>query len=708
MSRTTTQTMTGLFTGRGKTLLLIALAAAGAWTLAAPGADAEQPAIPDAAPSPQGYVLEQLSYSPGLDAMVGICGRQVDGPIQVRVLKDGKPVAGQTVDFLIVGQPPKSQGAALRLTQAPTDSAGIAASFITLGSKDGDYLVAATLNGSVRQVAPQVTRITAMEPGWIAFLIIGLLGGLGLFLYGMNIAGDNLQKAWGEQMRHLLGKLTKNRFSAVLVGTGASGVLQSSSAASVMVVGFVSAGMMTLVQAISVIIGTKIGVTITLQVLAFNISKYALAVVGMGAIMIMAAGKREKMMHIGAILLGFGLIFFGLSTMSGAMRPLRGMPEFANMMLQVSESPGLAILVGTAFTAIIQSSVATIAICMALATQGLLSLPGALGLAIGSTVGTCATALLACLGSNRDGKRVAISHLVFSVLAALVSWPLLGLLADGAGAMTGWLGSDSAARGIANGVMIFSILAAALFLPFVAQLQWLTMKILPAGKEEETFAPKFINEAALGVPVMALEQAQKEVERMADLFGDNLRASLPAILAGDKARIDALIAEDDKLDILEKAIRPYLARVAQKGLAREAAARERALIYITEDIEGAGDLLTKEVLHAGEKVVRDKLSFSEEGVAELTTFHEKIVNKFERVIQAVRTSDRVKAEETLQLSFKEKQLERKLRDAHLARLHAAEDGEVTARAGHYLSILAGLAAVGGKLDAVAEEVLREI
>jgi len=668
-----------------------------------PPIDASSSTAADAAAR---YVLQQQSYAPGLGAIVGITGQTSDGAITVRVLRHGRPAAGESVEFRVTGVPSGAAGTALSASTAVTDARGLASTEITLGDKEGPYLVATYLHGSVREAEPVITKIRAMTSSWIVLLVIGLLGGLGLFLYGMDLAGDHLQRAWGEQMRVLLGKLTRNRFSGLLVGTAASGVLQSSSAASVMVVGFVSATMMTLTQAIAVVMGAKVGVTITVQLIAFNIARYALAIVGGGAILIMAAGKREKLKHVGAILLGFGLIFFGLSVMSGSMKPLRGMPEFAGLLLDFSDSPGLAILIGTAFTAIIQSSAATVALCMALASQGLLPLGGAIALSVGSTIGTCATALLASLGSNRDGKRVAVAHLIFSVAAALVLYPLIGPFTELTQGFTAWMGSESAAREIANGYMMYCIIATVLFLPFTAQIEWLTRKILPEAAAEAAFGPKHINEASLTMPVIALDQAQKEVERMARIFGDNLKASMPAILADDKAGIQELVAEDDKLDILERAIRPFLARVAQEGLAREAAARERTLIYITGDIENAGDMLAKEVLHGGEKMAEKKLQFSEQGAGELKLFHEKMVEKFERVMAAFESGDRHKAEEALQLGFKERQLERRLRDAHLERLHAGGSETVSSSTEH-LSILAGLASVGGKLDEVAEELLRE-
>ena len=658
-------------------------------------------------PAGSRYKLVQRSYSPGLKAIVGITGRKSDKPLSVQVLKDGKPAAGEIVEFRLLSRPSKAKGAILAKKQVITDAKGLARVKFTPGDKEGDYLVAAYLHGTIRDQPPVVTRIKAMTSAWIMFLVFGLLGGLGLFLYGMNLAGEHLQKAAGEQMRTWIGSLARNRFSGVLLGTAASGVLQSSSAATVMLVGFVTATMITLTQAISVMIGAKIGVTITVQLIAFNISKYALAIVGAGGLLIMAAGRREKLIHAGAILLGFGLIFFGLSVMSGSMKPLRGMPEFTGLLLQVSSSAALAMILGMAFTAIIQSSAATVAICMALAAQGLLPLAAAIPLSIGASIGTCATALLASLGASKDGKRVAVVHLIFSVAAASLFLPLMGPFVSLTRTVTSWMGSDSVIREIANGFMLFSIFSAIIFLPFVKQLEWLVVKLIPKEEKPPPFGPKYLNDAALTVPVMALEQAQREVERMAQIFSDNVRAAGKAFESGDVSEMQRIMEEDEKLDILETAIRPFLAKIAQSGLSSEAAARERGLIYITEHLEGAGDLLAKQVLAPAEKLLSSGQKFSDEGASELLQYHEKIAAKAERVAEAVQKGDRVIAEQVQQITFKELQLERKLRGSHLERLHAGGD-ETVASSRVHLAVLAGLNGVGGKLSDVAEEILREM
>jgi phosphate:Na+ symporter len=653
------------------------------------------------------YNLIQHSYRAGLSSVVGITESKLDTPIAVQVMHGNKPVEGERIDFLIADMPSGAKGTSISANHAISDSKGMARVDFTIGDKDGKYLVRAYLNSSLKTAAPVTTQIQAMTPAWVMFLIFGLLGGLGLFLYGMNIASDNLQRAAGDKMRVLISKLTKTRVAAVLMGTVASGVLQSSSAATVMLVGFVSAGMMTLTQAIGVTIGSKIGVTITVQVIAFDISKYSLLIVGLGALGIMFGGQRERVKQVGAILLGFGLIFFGLSIMSGAMKPLRGMPEVAELMIKFSDNAGLAILAGTAVTAVIQSAAAMVAVCFVLASQGLLPLEAAIPLSIGGAVGTCATALLASLGSNRDGKRVAIAHLLFSVSAALVFLPIIGPFTKLTIWFTDLIGSTSIIRQIANGFMLFSILSAVVFVPLTGVIQWLTMKIIPQSKEEEPFGPKYINEAAIKVPLMALDQAQKEVEHMQEIFDTCLKNSVPAVLDGNKPEIQKIISDCDKLDILEKSIRTFLTRLSQKGLSKADAVIERGLVYITEYYKIAGKLLSKEVLKVGAGMVDSKINFSDSGKIEITEFYGKILNKIELLKDAFHNRSFEIAERILQLSFKESSMERKLRDSHLQRLCDSQVETVSSSADH-LTILAGLNSIREKLDAIAQEIIQEL
>ncbi len=652
------------------------------------------------------YELKQLSYQPGLKQLVCITGRKCDAPVTLQVLKNGKPQSGEIVQFRLIYKPYDTEGSKLSAYRLVSDDEGIVKAYLTPGKGEGDYVIGAYVHGNISQGEPLMTRVKTLRPGWIVFLIMGLLGGLAIFIFGMNHAGDNLQRALGKRMRIVLGKMTKNRFMAMVSGALASGVLQSSSAATVILVGFVSGTMMKLSQAIGAILGVKIGTSITVQLISFNISEYSLGIVAVG-FLLMVMGRKERVKQVGSVLLGFGLIFFGMAVMAIAMHPLRGMPEFAGLLLRFSENTLLALLAGVLFTAIIQSSGATIGLVIALASENFLSLPGAVAISLGAAIGTCATALLASLGSSRSGKRVAVAHLLFSMISAFAILPFLDPFMDFAKWFTEITGGGEVlVRQIANAFTIYSIIAGLMFLPFVKPLKRLVVKLVPYSKGEIPFSPLYISNASLSMPAMALDQAKREIERMMSIFDDNLHDTYDAMKHTDEQHLDSIIAEDEKLDVLEKAVRLFVAKIVGQNLSSETARRERALIYISSHIEAAGDLLTKEVLHAAVKLVSKECRFSPEGFKDIKKFHHMVYRKCQKVEQTIVDWDKEQATKIVQKSAKEADLERDMRDNHLQRLHCGSTETVLSSSAH-MSVIAALLGISEKLTAICEEIIME-
>jgi len=669
------------------------------------GVDLEEPAPVEESQETVPVALKNLSMPPGLKALVGITGSRLDRCLTVQVLRYGKPAPGEKVSFRILVAPGKAKGHELTQTEVTTDEEGKARTEFLVGSKGGTYVVGAFYEGNL-ELEPVRIRVDGRASSWLMFLVFGLLGGLGIFLMGMEMAGDGLKEAAGDRMRGILSALTSNRFFGMLVGTLVTAVLQSSSATTVMLVGFVSATMMTFVQAIGVMMGAKIGTTVTAQIVAFNLSEYSLMFVALGFFLQMA-GWKKGIKQAGLIILGFGLIFFGLGVMGTAMKPLRAVPAFTELLISLADQPLLGILLAIAFTAIVQSSSATIGLAIALCQSGLLSLEAGLPLAWGAHIGTCATALLSSLGASREGKQVAVSHLIYSVVGVIIAFPFLGFFVDGARWFSEAMGSTSVARQLANGHTMFTVTSALVFMPLLRQLEWATKKIVPSEDKEAAFGPKFLAETSMDIPVLALEQAHREIMRMGGIVEGMVTDSITHLKNPTEEAAELVKAEDDKVDTLEKAIRPFLARVARTGLAVELSSREHAFIYIVQELEGIGDILSKEIGVSATKLAERKLSFSEEGVNELAQFHEKIVNKYGRVMEAVEKLDRHIAEEVIQLSFKERLLERKLREAHLERLHTGEKVSVETSAIH-LSVLGNLWAIGTRLEAVARTIMMEL
>jgi len=456
--------------------------------------------------------MENLSLPPGLHTLTGLIDSRLDRPLEIKVTRGGVPVAAANVVFSVMSFPPKAKGFSLSQAQATTDENGEVKVDFIVGDKKGTYVVGAFLDGSL-EVEPVRFNVDARGGGWVMFLVFGLLGGLGIFLMGMEMSGDGLKEAAGDRMRGILSALTSNRGLGLLIGVIATAVLQSSSATTVMLVGFVSATMMNLTQAIGVMIGAKIGTTVTAQLIAFNLSEYSLMLVALG-FLLRVVSKKKGVKQAGGIILGFGLIFFGLGVMGGAMRPLRSVPEFSELLVSLGERPLLGILVAVAFTSVVQSSAATIGLAIALCAGGLLSLEAGLPLAWGAHVGTCATALLSSLGTGREGKQVAVSHLIFSVVGVAVAFPFIGYFVEGARVVTAAMGSTSVARELVNGHMLFTVVTGLLLLPFIKQVEWLTVKLVPPLKTAPPFGPKYLVATSLDVPVLALEQAQREIMRM--------------------------------------------------------------------------------------------------------------------------------------------------------------------------------------------------
>ena len=373
---------------------------------------------------------------------------------------------------------------------------------------------------------------------WLT-MAIQLAGGLAIFLYGMDKMADALKLVAGDRMRDILGRLTTNRVMGVLTGAGVTAVIQSSSITTVMLVSFVAAGLMSLTQAVGVIFGANIGTTITAQIIAFKVTKWALLLVAVGFVMEFT-GKKERIRTYGALIMGLGLIFFGLAVMSAGMKPLRTYQPFVDLMQNVS-NPAVGILISLTFTALVQSSSATTGVIIALATQGLITLEVGIALAFGANIGTCVTAGLASIGKPREAVRVAVAHVTFNVLGVLLVVWFIEPFADLARAISpsdpGLTGIDRLAsdvpRQVANAHTIFNVGATILFLPFAAFVARFAEWVVPDRPiTEEELAitvkqPRYLDEGLLGTPSLALGRARMELGRMADSVADMMKAILP-------------------------------------------------------------------------------------------------------------------------------------------------------------------------------------
>ena len=501
-----------------------------------------------------------------------------------------------------------------------------------------------------------VPDVVTESPDWLQ-LGLGLFGGLALFLAGLQQLSEGMKKAAGHALTTVLGKLTTNRFMGALTGAFVTGVLNSSTVTTLLVVGFISSGMMTLAQSVGVIMGANIGSTVTAQLLAFNLSAYSLGPVAVGFFMLFSA-KREKVKYYGMMIMGIGLVFYGMGLMGDAMTPLRSHEPFLDI-LKSLENPAAGILAGAVFTAIVQSSAATVGIAIAMASEGLLGLPAGIALALGANIGTAVTtALMGILSSkNTEAVRASVVHVAFNVMGALLWLPLIWMLVDIAiwisPSSPGLEGTARAAaevpRQIANANTFFNVINTLLFIGFTgwfARLaEWLVRERAP--REGVIIEPEFLDEVALAVPSMALQQVRLELGRVGEITLGMLQEIRPAFRARDMGHLADIARRDDEVDILEVEILNYLAKVRQRSLTEAESLEFQGLMTATDNIESLADVIETDLVSLGRKLVDLKSSPGEETRKMLVDFHTTVVKSVELAVRAIRDNDQLAAESVL-------------------------------------------------------------
>ncbi len=527
-------------------------------------------------------------------------------------------------------------------------------------------------------------------------LIIGLLGGLAFFLYGMEKMSHGMKKSAGSKLSSILSALTSNRVIALYVGAFVTMVIQSSSATTVMLISFVQAGLMSFVQSLGVILGASIGTTITAQLIAFKLTDYALLMVAVGFGLQMLS-KKDSLRNIGEVILGFGILFYGMKLMSDSMKPLQTYPEFINLMKGL-ETPIFGLIIGTVFTALVQSSSASIGVVIVLAQQGLISLEAGIPIILGANIGTCVTAGLASIGTSREAKRVALAHVLFKLagVGLFVLW--IPGFAELIRAFTGKFGGG-VARQIANAHTIFNVSLAIIFLPFTALFAKLILKILPKRDVPVDIIPAVwhLDDGCLSSPALAIDLARTEISRMAKLVGRMLRAIIIPYISDERLiakeglsreEISLLIREiptrdeifpqlsllegvdmrEEKLDFLDEKIVEYLIQIARQDLSEEEAKEVYAMMSIANDLESMGDIIHRNMAPLIAKKQALESDFSEEGKEELMIYHQKVCTQIGLLESAFAEIDHEKAQEIMAGEQEYLDLESQYRIKHLERL----------------------------------------
>jgi len=445
-----------------------------------------------------------------------------------------------------------------------------------------------------------------------------LAGGLALFIYGMSLASDGLKRSAGGKMRAILGLVTRNRMAALAVGVILTVLLQSSSAMTVMLVGLANSGFLTLHQSVGIILGSDVGTTLTIQLIAFEIVDYALLAIAAGVVM-MLVGRRKRWVYLGRLFVGFGLVFFGMYVMKGGVEPLKHHEGVTDLLASFGEKPLLGVLVATAVTAVIQSSAATVAFVLTLASQGVLDVQGAIPLILGANIGTCATAGLGAIGATRDGLRVAVAHLLVKVLGVAIFLPLLTPFASVVADLTEITGGG-AVRAAANAHTLFNVANALIFLPFTGPFARLVMKIVPERGSPDGGATLYLDGRPGSATYIELRRIARELAHMANIAKRMVARALDGLLESGAA-IDEITADDEKLDHLNAEVVRYASEIASGEIEVDEARELSRMVAVSKELEHIGDLASKDIATLAAKLVADEGSFSMAGTSELRELH---------------------------------------------------------------------------------------
>lgn len=527
--------------------------------------------------------------------------------------------------------------------------------------------------------------------------LIKVAGGLGLFLYGMKIMGDGLENAAGDKLKSILEKVTSNPLLAVVIGAFVTMIVQSSSATTVMVVGFVNAGVMNLYQAAGVIMGANIGTTITAQLVAFKLDQIAPLFVAIGALIVLSA-KQKKRKDIGNAILGFGILFVGMGTMSGALKPLASTPMFKELIMAIGGNWFIGILAGLALTAILQSSSATTGILIALASTGDINMSVALPILFGCNIGTCVTALIASVGTTKTAHKAAAIHLLFNVIGTVLFIPFIGIMVT----IVERMSPGDVERQIANAHTIFNITATLLMVPLIKVLINIVNRVIKGEDEVEHLGTKYIDNRLLETPVIAAGQVIKETIRMANMAKENLEISMEAFHKNDENLVKKVYDNEKIINILEESITSYLVKLSKCELSGKENNIVSSTFYIVNDIERIGDHVENIADLTLDKIGKG-LKYSDEAIRELNNIYENTISALQVAIEAYEKRDLDKASSIYAIEENIDSAHKNFRDNHIKRLNSglcnAYEGAM------FMDLLSNFERIGDHSTNIAESVI---
>lgn len=535
----------------------------------------------------------------------------------------------------------------------------------------------------------------------------GLFGGLALFLFGMDIMTQALKSAAGDYMKDILGKLTRNRFVGVGIGAFVTAVIQSSSVTTVILVGFISAGLLSMAQSVAVIIGANIGTTITAQILAFKVTKLALPMITAGFLVSFTA-KQNSWKQTGLIVLGLGLVFYGMGIMSTSLNPLRSYEPFIQFMISM-ENPLLGAMVGALFTAVVQSSSATTGILIVMASQGLIGLESAIAIALGANIGTCVTAGLAAIGKPREAVRAAVVHTLFNVAGVLIWIAFIPQLAELAQWMSptaeGLTGTDRLAaetpRQIANVHTFFNIANALIFVGFTTQIARLVEWLIPDRPivPEKAMLPKFLDDDLVSTPAVALEATRQELKRLGKRVRRMVREIMPAAITGTRADLERIAELDRVVDARHISIIEFLGKISLAKLTKRQSKELMQLAELANGLEYIGDRIATGLVTSANKRIDEEVSVSPQTAEVLNNYHALVSSTLDDALKAVVTQDSELANEVKRRKKDVSRMAREITAHGLERLTADEPNRLNtyAREMEVIEILDGVFTVARRM-----------
>ncbi len=534
-------------------------------------------------------------------------------------------------------------------------------------------------------------------------LILTLLGGLGLFLFGMSFMSQGLQKAAGAKLRNILEAMTKNKIIAVIFGALFTAIIQSSGATTVMVVSFVNAGIMSLAQSVGIIFGANIGTTITSQLVAFNLTGIAPFILFVGAVFMMF-GRRPMVKKIGEVILGFGALFMGISMMKDAMADLRDYQTVLNVLGSL-DNPLLGILMGMVITIIVQSSSVTVSILLLMASQGLVSLPVCFYVILGCNIGSCTPAVLASLDTRKDAKRAALIHVMFNVFGMVIIGLLLVVGMQYFEPFILKISGADIGRCVANADTLFKTFQTIIFLPLSAQFVALTKVMIPGEDDiNQEYQLLYIGKQNIFSPSTAVVETTQEIERMAEMAYGNLQLSMDGFFDGSQEKIQRVYDTEKQIDFLSHEITDYLVKINQLQLPVADAQRIGGLFHIVSDIERIGDH-AENIADAAVKCREDGIAFTKKGAKEILEMHERTLLIFKEAMEMFITQNPEKQDEILNLENSIDRMERELQQNHVKRM---AKGKCSPMAGIiFTDLVTGLERIGDHSTNIAFSILEK-